>query len=67
MKKQVTIKATPNYKERTFTIRKYFPDGTISKYRTVKMDIEEFESCEYNTENDWAFFLRSQDGDYYSI
>ena len=54
------IKATPNYSKRTFTLR---VDG--KKYRTVRLNKEEFETCEYNTQNDWEQFLRSDD--YYLV
>tara|TARA_R110000803_G_scaffold202827_1_gene268155 strand:- start:463 stop:642 length:180 start_codon:yes stop_codon:yes gene_type:complete len=54
-----TIKPTPNYSKRTFTIRK----SNGSKYRTTQMTIDEFEECEYHTSADWANFL--QNGSYY--
>lgn len=60
-----TLKATPNYSARTFTIRISYPDGTKVKYRTSKLDPEEFDSCLYNTENDWNQFLKSDD--YYKV
>ena len=57
-----TIKATSNHKNRTFTIRTYYNGKLANKYRTIRMDHEEFASCLYNTENDWSQFLRkSQD------
>lgn len=55
------IKATPNHKERTFTIR-----VDVGKYRTNKMSKYEFESCLSNTANDWQQFLNTS-GDYYLI
>lgn len=54
------IKATANHMERTFTLR---VDGT--KYRTTKMDKEEFNSCLNNTNEDWKQFLKSDD--YYKV
>ena len=60
-----TIKATANQSKKTFTIRCYYPDGTILKYRTNVMSKEEFQSCEYNTQNDWEQFLKSDD--YYRV
>jgi len=56
-----TYKISSNKSARTFTIR----TDTGNKYRTVKMDKEEFDSCENNTANDWRDFLRSDD--YYKI
>lgn len=50
------IKVTSNVKNRTFTIKK---NGTT--YRTGKFSKPEFEELEYNTQNDWANFLRTQD------
>jgi len=60
-----TTTATANHSAKTFTIRKVFSDGTISKYRTIRLPQEEFNSCLYNTENDWDQFLKSSD--YYSV
>lgn len=50
------IKVTSNVKNRTFTIKK---NGIT--YRTGKFSKPEFEELEYNTQNDWANFLRTQD------
>jgi hypothetical protein len=61
--KSIKIKATPNFSKRTFTIRKYFKNELLVKYRTSKMTKEEFESEEMNTQKDWENFLRY--GDYY--
>lgn len=58
------IKATANYQKRTFTLRVLY-GGSQSKYRTIKLDSEEFQSCLNNTENDWVHFLRSND--YYTV
>jgi hypothetical protein len=63
LKEAITAKA--NQSARTFTIRKYANGKLISKYRTIPMSIEEFESCENNTENDWKQFLKSND--YYQV
>jgi len=60
-----TIKATPNYSKRTFTIRKYIDGKLFAKYRTIKMNQEEFDNEEMNTENDWRQFLKSDD--YYKV
>ncbi len=54
-----TLKVTPNYRKKTFTIRKYDNGKLYSKYRTAPRSREEFESEEMNTENDWRYFLRS--------
>lgn len=53
-----TIQATANHKKRTFTIRTYYNGKIANKYRTIRMDHEEFESCLNNTERDWDQFLR---------
>lgn len=67
MNKQTeTIKATPNYSARTFTIRvDYHIDGIKTKYRTLPMSVEEFESSLHHTQNDWKYFLKSDD--YYIV
>lgn len=54
------IKVSSNKKRRTFTIK-----TTSGKYRTYPMTKQEFESCLYNTGNDWSYFLQSND--YYEI
>jgi hypothetical protein len=59
------IKATPNKKNRTFTIRQYNKTELISKYRTFKMTKQEFNSNLHNTLNDWRYYLKSDD--YYRI
>ena len=48
-----TLIATPNYKARTFTIRK---NG--SKYRTGSFSKQHFEEMLENTESDWNDYLR---------
>ena len=60
-----TIKATANKSKRTFTLRVVNVGSPVIKYRTVKLSIEEFDSCEYNTNNDWIQFLKSSD--YYIV
>lgn len=60
-----TIKVTANQSKRTFTIRKYIDDKLFAKYRTIKMNQQEFDSEERNTENDWKQFLKSND--YYPV
>jgi hypothetical protein len=55
------IKATANKSKRTFTIRKYIDGKLFSKYRTIPLSKEEFQSEEMNTENDWKQFLKSDD------
>ncbi len=61
-----TIKPTPNYSKRTFTIRKYIDGKLFAKYRTNVLSKEEFNICEYNTTNDWYSFLKSDDY-YYKV
>ena len=54
------IKVSANKSKRTFTIK-----TDAATYRTSPMTKEEFESCEYNTGNDWNDFLKSND--YYKV
>ena len=65
MKTNETIKATPNESKRTFTIRTYHDGKLTAKYRTVKLNKEEFNAESYNTQNDWKQFLKSND--YYLV
>jgi len=60
-----TINVTANQSNRTFTIRKTYIDGSKVKYRTIQMSKEDFDSCFYNTQNDWNQFLKSND--YYKV
>ena len=60
-----TLKVTANKSARTFTIRTYVDNKFSSKYRTIKFSKEEFENNEYNTENDWKQFLKTDD--YYVV
>jgi hypothetical protein len=65
MKTKETIKVKANQRNRTFTIRRYEGDKLCFKARTNPMSREEFESEENNTENDWKYFLKSDD--YYIV
>jgi len=56
------MKITSNKSKRTFTIRK-----EDSKFRTLQMSRYEFDECEYNTTEDWEYFLRTQGGSYYEV
>jgi hypothetical protein len=47
------INATPNHRNRTFTIR-----TESGKYRTFPMNKAEFRSCLHNTANDWQNYLK---------
>ena len=60
-----TIKATPNYTNRTFTIRTYINGKLNFKYRTIQISKEEFEAKLNNTQNDWSSFLKSNE--YYLV
>ena len=64
---KTTIKVTPNYSKRTFTIREQENGKTFAKYRTLTMSAQDFEEFEMNTENDWDWFLRDLDGWYYRV
>ena len=59
------IKVKTNQRKRHFTIREYSGGELIAKYRIYKMSLEEFESAEYWTENDWFQFLKTDD--YYIV
>jgi hypothetical protein len=59
------IMATPNESQRTFTLRILYANGDLAKYRTIRMSKDEFNSCIYNTQNDWLQFLKSDD--YYQV
>ena len=54
-----TIKATPNYSKKTFTIRKFEGKKLVSKFKTFALDSENFSTGLYMTTNDWKFFLRN--------
>jgi hypothetical protein len=57
-----SIKITPNYSKRTFTIRITEPVSTpgevyYAKYRTFPSTKDEFNMDLQNTDNDWYQFL----------
>jgi len=60
-----TIKVTSNQSKRTFTIRKYIDGKFFVKYRTFPTSQDDFDTEEYNTENDWKQFLKSDN--YYKV
>lgn len=62
-----TIKATPNYSKKTFTIRKYWEDGEKVKYRTLPMNEQDFEEAEFYTSDNWKSFLKNEEGSYYEV
>ena len=55
-----SIKIRENKSKKTFTIV-----TESGKYRTYPMQKNDFNACTYNTGNDWANFLKSED--YYKI
>ena len=59
------ILATANKSKRTFTLRILYANGDLTKYRTNRLSKDEFNSCIYNTQNDWLQFLKSDD--YYQV
>lgn len=59
------IQATANHSKRTFTLRTYHEGKLSFKYRTCKMDEEEFEEALYRTQNDWKNFLNTDN--YYKV
>ena len=54
------MKITSNKKARTYTINMVY-----AKYRTFKMSKQEFECNQYNTDNDWKQFLKTDE--YYTV
>ena len=65
-----TIKVTPNYSKRTFTIRITEPANTpgeiyYAKYRTYPVTVEEFDIDLCNTNQDWLNYLKGTN--YYII
>jgi len=54
------LKVSSNQSKRHFTIK-----TESATYRTYPMSREEFNSNEFNTGNDWAQFLKSDD--YYKV
>ncbi len=62
----LSITATGNEAEKSFVIVKEYSDGTKDTYQTNEMSEQEFEECDYNTENDWKNFLNTS-GNYYHI
>lgn len=65
MKERRIIKVVANHSARTFTLRIVYPDGSKTKYRTIPLSKEEFNSNLHNTINDWNQFLKSDD--YYRV
>lgn len=60
-----TLKVTANQSAKTFTLRFYYADGSIVKYRTLPFSREEFRNAEYWTNNDWTQFLKTDE--YYTV
>jgi formylmethanofuran dehydrogenase subunit E len=60
-----SITAVANHSKRTFTIRCKWENSDYTKYRTIAMNKEEFQSSLHHTENDWKQFLKSED--YYKV
>lgn len=50
------LAVSANFSRRTFTIV-----TESAKYRTYRLPKDEFNSCLFNTGNDWAQFLKSDD------
>lgn len=59
MNNQITV--TSNQSKRTFTIRTEY-----AKYRTIQFSQDEFDSLEFNTQNDWRQFLNTT-SEYYQV
>lgn len=63
---KVTLERKINHSRRTVTIRKRFPDGTMTKYRTYPDSKKGIEWWNFVTENDIQHFL-SHTNDYYIV
>ena len=61
-----SLTVSSNRSRRTFTIRLYYRDGSIVKYRTIRYPLCEFDAMTYNTLGDWQYFLRHSD-EYYLV
>jgi hypothetical protein len=61
MRKENTLTATPNHNKRTYTIRRYLNGLVWGKCRTLPMNKQEFEEAEMHTEEDWKWFLTTND------
>ena len=57
----VSNQTTANKSARTFTLRIFINDVLSSKYRTYKMNKEEFNNANYWTQNDWKNFLKTDE------
>jgi len=65
-KRKQFFKVTPNFNKRTFTIRIQNSYGkTVRKYKSISFNQEEFDSMEFNTQNDWDHFMKTDE--YYLI
>ena len=64
--KTYSITAKANKKTKTFDIIKTWNDGAKVIYRTTELTDQEFEDMEYNTENDWKNFLKT-DQSYFEV
>ena len=62
-KRKLIVKT--NNSQRTATLRFYYQDGTIVKYRTLPFSSEEFESVKRRTDEDWIQFLKTDE--YYIV
>tara|TARA_R110001606_G_C15258978_1_gene638232 strand:+ start:139 stop:396 length:258 start_codon:yes stop_codon:yes gene_type:complete len=61
------ITARSNKKKRTFTIRHYHKRKLYIKYRTREMTKKDFMICNFNAEEDWELFLKTNRDDYYIV
>ena len=61
-----SITAKANKRTKTYDIVKTWNDGIKVIYRTTELTDQEFEDMEYNTENDWKNFLKT-DQSYFEV
>ncbi len=59
------IEITANESELTFDIKVDGDTDTPTTFRTIELSQEEFDSMEFDTANDWAQLLKTDD--YYKI
>ena len=58
--------ATANHSKRTFTLRKKYECGGITKYRTEQFSKEEFNCLLNSSTNDWLYYLKRSQS-YYKV
>ena len=60
-KDKITFAAKANNSKKTYTLRRYSNGILCTKFRTLPMNQEDFDSCWYKTDGDWKVFLKSEE------